>query len=148
MFVLSEIFGDCPQVKILEVFAKYSNKKLYLTEIFDLTGINKITISNHLTKFLKKGIIEQKEKDGRIQYYQLNRENPKTQIILSLMKHIEDEHLEELIKKDVVNNTKISTSTVFTNDEFINAYSDIQSSSGYEPMEINSTKKLESKKAT
>lgn len=133
MFVLSEIFGDCPQVKILEVFAKNSNKELYLAEIFALTEINKITISNHLTKLLKKGIIEQKGKNGRIQYYQLNRGNPKAQIILSLMKHIENEHLEELIKKDIVDDTEIPTSSIFTNDEFSNAYYDIQSSSKYEP---------------
>lgn len=142
MLVLASIFGECPQVKILEAFAIDPEKMLYLTEIEGMTGISKITIADHINKFLKEGIVEKKEKIGRKQYYQLNNDNPKVQVILSLVKHIKDNHLEELIEKDVVNDTKIHTSMICTNDQFSTPYSNIKSSSGYKPMKRNSTKEL------
>lgn len=139
MFVLSSIFGECSQVKILEAFAIDPEKMLYLTEIEGMTGITKITIADHINKLLKEGIVEKKEKVGRKQYYQLNKDNHKVQVILSLVKHIKDNHLEELIEKDVVNDNEISK--ISTNNNYINMYH-TQSSSGYRDININSTDNL------
>lgn len=141
MSVLSELFKECPQVKVLEIFAENSDKMLYLTEIGEKTNITKITVADHINKLLMEGIIEKKEKVGRKQYYQLNKYNPKAKIILSLVKHIEDKHLGELIEKEIMADTEISTSEVSTNNKFISSYSPTSSSSGCEHMKINSTRK-------
>lgn len=100
MSVLSIISADCPRIKILELFAKDPDEMLYLADIYKTTGISQITIINHLNKFYEEGIIDKKGKDGRKQYYQLNKENPIAKIMLSLEKHIEEAHLVELLKKE------------------------------------------------
>ena len=140
MSVISEIFEECPQVKILEVFAENSEKMLYLTEIGEISGITKITVADHINKLLMEGIIEKKEKVGRKQYYQLNKDNPKAKI-LSLVKHIEDKHLEEFIEKEIMDDIETSTSEVSTTEDFISLYSPTSSSSECEHMNINSTRK-------
>ena len=97
MSILSEIFGDSPQIKIVETFAENYNEKLYAADIVRMTDVSKVTVSNHINKLLKEGIIEKKEKRGPIQFYQLNMNNPKAKIILLLEKFIVSERLEKLI---------------------------------------------------
>ena len=100
MSVLSEIFGDSPQIKIVETFAENYNDKLYAADIVRMTDVSKVTVSNHINKLLKEGIIEKKEKRGPIQFYQLNMDNPKAKIILLLEKFIVSERLEKLIQEN------------------------------------------------
>ena len=100
MPVLSEIFGDCPQIKILETFAENYNDKLYAADIVRMTDVSKVTVSNHINKLLEEGIIEKKEKAGTIQFYQLNMNNPKAKIILLLERFIVSERLGKLVLED------------------------------------------------
>jgi DNA-binding transcriptional ArsR family regulator len=97
MSILSEIFGDCPQIKIVETFAENYNDKLFVADIVRMTDVSKVTVSNHINKLLEEGIIEKKEKTGPIQFYQLNMNNPKAKIILLLERFIVSERLEKLI---------------------------------------------------
>lgn len=99
-YVLSTIFGNCPQVKILETFAENYNDKLYVADIARITGISRITITEHVNRLLTENIIIESGIDGRIQYYQLNMENPKSKIILLLERYIISEKLGELIPKN------------------------------------------------
>ena len=100
MPVLSEIFGDCPQIKILETFAENYSDKLYAADIVRMTDVSKVTVSNHINKLLEEGIIEKKEKAGTIQFYQLNMNNPKAKIILLLERFIVSERLGKLVLED------------------------------------------------
>lgn len=104
MPVLSEIFRDCPQVKILETFAENYNDTLYAADIIRLTDVSKITVNKYITNLLKEGIIERKEKEGRIQFYQLNMNNPKAKVIQRIEEFIASEKLGDLIRKDAVTN--------------------------------------------
>ena len=65
-----------------------------------MTNISKITINKHIKILLEEGIIEKKGKAGKIQFYQLNRNNNKAKIILLLEKYIVAEKLEQLIEKE------------------------------------------------
>lgn len=112
MFVLSKLFGECPQVKIMEAFAKDPNDMLYVADIARMTNLSKITVNNYINKLFEENIVEKREKAGKIQYYQLNRENPKAKIILSLEEFIVSNELEDLIKTDAeknVDSIKIET---------------------------------------
>lgn len=101
MSVLSEIFGDCPQVKIVETFAENYKDKLYVADIVRMTDVSKVTVNKHIKKLTDEGIVEKKEKVGKIQYYQLNMNNPKAKIILLLERYIVSERLRKLVENDV-----------------------------------------------
>lgn len=103
MLVLSEIFKECAQVEMIEVFVKNHDKMLYLTDIWKKTSLSKTTINKHIEKLLEDGIIDKKNKNGRIQYYQLNLNNPKVKILLRLEEVIASENLEDFFKNDMEN---------------------------------------------
>ncbi len=100
MYVLSELFGNCPQVKIVETFAEYYDDTLSGSDIVQMTGVSKATVYSHIDKLLKEDIIEKAEKVGKTQLYQLNSKNPKAKIVLILERFIVAERLEKLVKKE------------------------------------------------
>ena len=112
MSVLSELFGNCPQMKIIETFAENYNDKLYAADIVRMTDVHKATVHSHLNKLLSKGLIVKKEKIGNIQLYQLNFDNPKAKMILMLESYIVSERLEKLILEDAENETDVATSKI------------------------------------
>ncbi len=100
MYVLSELFGNCPQVKIVETFAENNEDILSGPDIARMTGITKATVYAHINKLLKEDIIKKARKVGKTQLYQLNHENPKAKIILMLERFIVSERLGKMIKKE------------------------------------------------
>ena len=102
MSVLSAISGDCPQIKILEAFAENERDMLYIAEIISLTNLSKMTVNSYIRKLLDENIIKKTDKTGKIQYYKLNKNNPKTEILLLLEKFIADNKLGNLIKNNEV----------------------------------------------
>lgn len=97
MSVLSEIFGNCPQAKIIEAFAENYNDKLYAADIVRMTNVAKATVHSHIHKLLEEGLINKMEKIGTIQFYQLNLDNPKAKMILMLERFIVSERLEKFV---------------------------------------------------
>jgi biotin operon repressor len=100
MSVLSILFGDCPQLKIVETFAENYKDKLYIADIARMTGVSKVTILKHIRTLQEEGVIIRAGNVGKVQYYQLNMENQKVKIILLLEQYMISEKLEEMIKKD------------------------------------------------
>ena len=100
MYVLSELFGNCPQVKIVETFAENYDDILSGPEIARMTGVTKATVYAHINKLLKEDIIRKAKKVGKTQLYQFNSGNPKAKIILMLERFIVSERLEKLIEKE------------------------------------------------
>jgi Fic family protein len=89
MGTLLELFGDSPQVKIIETFAENYNKNLYIADIIRITGLSKMTVRKYIFKLLKEGIIEKSGKVGIVQFYKLNLENEKVNVILRLETNVE-----------------------------------------------------------
>ena len=112
MSVLSEIFGNCPQVKIIETFAENYNDKLYAADIVRMTDVHKATVHSHLNKLLSEGFISKKEKIGNVQLFQLNLDNPKAKMLLMLESYIVSERLEELVIEDIENETEVSNVSI------------------------------------
>ncbi len=102
MYVLSDLFGNCPQVKIVETFAEYYEDTLSGSDIVQMTDVSKATVYSHIDQLLKEGIIKKARKIGRTQLYQLNNKNPKAKIILMLERFIVAERLEKLVEKEPV----------------------------------------------
>lgn len=100
MYVLSELFGNCPQVKIVETFAENHDDTLSGPDIARMTGVTKATVYAHINKLLKEDIIRKAKKVGKTQLYQFNSDNPKAKIILMLERFIVSERLEKLIEKE------------------------------------------------
>ena len=95
MFVLSKIFGDCSQVKILEVFADHFDEELSIPDIIWLTDMPKTTIYSYIGKLLEEKIILEGSKVGKTQLYHLNNEKEEIKIVLSLVNYIVSEKLAE-----------------------------------------------------
>ena len=112
MSVLSEIFGNCPQVKIIETFAENYNDKLYAADIVRMTDVHKATVHSHLNKLLGEGFIVKKEKIGNVQLYKLNLDNPKAKMLLMLERYIVSERLEKLIMEDAENENDVAASKI------------------------------------
>ena len=100
MYILSELFGDCAQVKIVETFAENHNETLSRPEISRMTGVTKATVYAHINKLLKEEIIKKAKKVGKTQLYQLNNDNTKAKMILMLERFIVSERLGNLIEKE------------------------------------------------
>ena len=100
MYVLSELFGNCPQVKIVETFAENYDDTLSGPDIARMTGVTKATVYAHINKLMKEDIIRKVRKVGKTQLYQLNNDNPKAKIILILERFIVSERLGKMIEKE------------------------------------------------
>ena len=100
MYVLSELFGGCPQVKIVETFAENYEDTLSGPDIARMTGVTKATVYAHINKLLKEDIIRKVRKVGKTQLYQLNNDNPKAKIVLMLERFIVSERLGKLVEKE------------------------------------------------
>ena len=104
MSVLSELFGDCPQLKIIECFVENYQDNLYVADISRMTGVSKMTVMKHVKVLLEENIIVKARKAGQVQFYQLNVDNPKAKIILLLESYIVKEKLNEVYVQE--KNTK------------------------------------------
>ncbi len=99
MFVLSKIFGDCPQVKILEVFADHFDEEFSIPDIIWLTDMPKTTIYSYVSKLIDEKILLEGDKVGKTQLYHLNNEKQEVKIVLSLVNYIVSEKLAERLEE-------------------------------------------------
>lgn len=99
MFILSKIFGECPQVKILEVFADHFDEKLSIPDIIWLTDISKATVYQYVSKLLGEKILLKGDKIGNTQFYYLNKQRQEVQIVVSLVNYIVSEKLAERLEE-------------------------------------------------
>ncbi len=109
MYVLSELFGGCPQVKVVETFTEHYEDVLSVPEIERMTDVSKATVYSHTKNLLEEGVVKKAGKVGKTQFYQLNIENTKAKIILMLERYIVSERLEKLIEKERIEEPIIVT---------------------------------------
>ena len=109
MYVLSELFGGCPQVKVVETFTEHYEDVLSVPEIERMTDVSKATVYSHTKNLLEEGVVKKAGKVGKTQFYQLNIENMKAKIILMLERYIVSERLEKLIEKERIEEPVVVT---------------------------------------
>ncbi len=109
MYVLSELFGGCPQVKVVETFTEHYEDVLSVPEIERMTDVSKATVYSHTKNLLEEGVVKKAGKVGKTQFYQLNIQNTKAKIILMLERYIVSERLEKLIEKERIEEPIIVT---------------------------------------
>lgn len=99
MFVLTKIFGDHPQVKILEVFIDHFDEELSVPDIIWLTDIPDTTICSCIDKLLDEKILSRGGKEGKTQLYHLNNEKQEVKIVLSLVNYIVSDKLTDILEE-------------------------------------------------
>lgn len=99
MSVLSKVFGECPQVMILETFADHFEEELSIPDLIWLTDMPKTTIYSYVSKLLDEKILLHGNKIGRTQFYHLNNEKQEVKIVLSLVNYIVTEKLAEKLEE-------------------------------------------------
>ena len=109
MYVLSELFGGCPQVKVVETFTEHYEDVLSVPDIERMTDVSKATVYSHTKNLLEEGVIKKAGKIGKTQFYQLNIENMKAKILLMLERYIVSERLEKLIEKERIEEPVVVT---------------------------------------
>lgn len=73
---LSAALGGCKELALFETFALRPNKPLSAKDIERMSGLAWATIHRRLKDWSQLGLIREVHKEGKAQFYQLNRSNP------------------------------------------------------------------------
>nr|WP_319372362.1 winged helix-turn-helix domain-containing protein [uncultured Methanobacterium sp.] len=96
--MLTKIFGECSQVKLIDFLVAHPWSEFSKTELAEGAQITRPTVYKLLDKLLGENIIIKTKKVGNIQLYQTNRNSP-------VIKHISS--LQELLANmEIENQTK------------------------------------------
>ena len=98
MFILSKIFGDYPEVKILEVFADHFDEELSIPDIIWLTDTPKTTIYSYVSKLFDDKMLLEGDNVGKTQFYHLNTEKSEVKNVISLVNNIVSDKLSEKLE--------------------------------------------------
>lgn len=97
--MLTKIFGECSQVKLIDFLVAHPWSEFSKTELAEGAQIARPTVYKLLDKLLGENIIIKTKKVGNIQLYQTNRNSP-------VIKHISS--LQELLANMEIENQKKS----------------------------------------
>jgi hypothetical protein len=97
MFVLTKIFGDYYQAKIIEIFLENYDKELTIPEIIEMAETSRGSSYKYFEHLVSEKIVKKTRKIGKTQLYQLNLEHPITKILVELEHYIFKSGIEKLI---------------------------------------------------
>ncbi len=93
--MLTRIFGDCSQVKVIDFLVAHPWSEFSKTELADGAQITRPTLYKLLDKLLDENLIIETKKVGNAQLYQTNREYPVIKYISSLQGLLADMELKK-----------------------------------------------------
>lgn len=99
---LSKLFGDCPNVKILECFADNYKEDLSVSDIIYMCDVPRTTVYRKIKKLVEDGIIKETKRYGKTKLYRLNMENEIAKAIVYLETLIARKELEKTMKREGV----------------------------------------------
>jgi len=99
MYVLTPLFGNYYQSKIIEVFLENNDEELSIPEIIEIAETSRGSTYKYLDYLVKEKIIKKIRKIGKTQLYRLNLRHPTTKILLLLEHERFTENIERLIGK-------------------------------------------------
>lgn len=97
--MLCNIFGNAPNIQILDVFLENDRLDLSISEIKEKTKLTIPTIQKYVNEYLKVGIIHKTRKIGKAQLYQMTC-GPVYDNLLKLIMIPWDEEIIKLTKKE------------------------------------------------
>lgn len=86
---LEEIFSSKGRVKILKTVIKHG--EVNLTSIIRETGLNYLSVMNHIKYLKSQGLIDE-IRLGRVRIYRPNWSNPRVRYLEELMRALEEVH--------------------------------------------------------
>ncbi len=69
------VFGENPYIKVLDFFLDNSIYDYSKTDVFEETGVSRVTLQGIFAQLEKRGIIRETRAVGNAKMYQLNKEN-------------------------------------------------------------------------
>lgn len=93
--MLTKIFGECSQVKIIDFLVAHPWSEFSKTELAEGAQITRPTVYKLLDKLLGENIIIKTKKVGNIQLYQTNRNSPVIKHISSLQELLANMEIEK-----------------------------------------------------
>ena len=99
MYVLTPLFGNYYQSKIIEVFLENYDEELSTPEIIEIADTSRGSAYKYLDYLVKEKIIKKIRKIGKTQLYKLNLNHPTTKILFLLEHERFTESIERLTGK-------------------------------------------------
>lgn len=99
MFVLTKLFGDYYQAKIIECFLENYDEELSTPEIIEMAETSRGSSYKYLEYLVSEGIIKKTRKIGKTQLHQLNSKHPLTKVLIELEHLIFKSGIEKFVKK-------------------------------------------------
>ena len=94
--IFIEVFGNYPQVRVLDFLIENDIFDYSKTQIAELSGLSFNTLETFWNKLLGEGIISETRRVGNSQMYQLNKKNPTVKILMEIDKKLMLESIDEL----------------------------------------------------
>ena len=105
--IFIEVFGNYPQVRVLDFLIENDIFDYSKTQIAELSGISFNTLETLWNKLLGEGILSETRRVGNSQMYHLNKESPTVKILMEIDKKLMLESIEELEEKKLVEEKKL-----------------------------------------
>lgn len=86
MFV--KVFGNYPQVKVLDFLIENDIFDYSKTQIAELSDVSFNTLETFWSKLIETGIVKASRRVGNSQMYQLNKDNPAVKKMLEIDKNL------------------------------------------------------------
>ena len=96
--MLTEIFGSCPKVKVIDLLISNPWSEYTKTDIANYSGIARSTLYNFLGQLEEYGIIKPTKMVGRSQLYMANMDSEITQLISAFQLSLADIEIGKQVK--------------------------------------------------
>lgn len=97
---LTDLLGLTPRVAIVEAFAEHPELEFSAPEIVRQTGISKRGVYLHVAKLLEEGLIRKGAKVGKCQYYRVNENDTRGELLEVLESVFTLGKIEREVKRD------------------------------------------------
>jgi hypothetical protein len=80
--IFLETFGDTPLLRVIEWFLAYPEFDYTKSYVAKEAGISRVTMDKIWPRLVKAGLIIKSRALGKVQMYNLNRENPRVKVLM------------------------------------------------------------------
>ena len=100
--LLLRIYGNSPQMRMLDYFLEFPKNEFSQKEIIEELGMSKTTFYKYFDFLLEQDIIKQSGKDGKTKLYTINLQNPIVQTVKHGVSHASERIASKQMKRRIV----------------------------------------------